>query len=188
MTKVIFDTSMSLDGFMTAAGVRPEEPLGDGGQRLHEWAMGGDERSRRLLADAVGELGAAICGRRTYDQSLPWWGPDGPTGPARRPLVVVTHEPPAEAPPGGVYEFADGIASALERAKAAAAGATVCVMGGADVGRQFLAAGLVDEIQIHLVPVLFGGGTRMFEELAVDLEVLEVIEAEAATHLRYRVL
>ena len=187
MTKVIFDTSMSLDGFMTAAGVRPEAPLGDGGERLHEWAMGGDERGRRLLADAVGELGAAICGRRTYDQSLPWWGLDGPTGPARRPLVVVTHDPPAEAPPGGVYEFADGIASALERANAAADGATVCVMGGADVGRQFLAAGLIDEIQIHLVPVLFGGGTRMFEELAVDLEVLEVIEGETATHLRYRV-
>ena len=74
MTKVIFDISMSLDGFVTASNVRPEEPMGDGGQRLHEWAFGEDERNRELLAEAVDAVGAVIAGRRTYDISVPWWG------------------------------------------------------------------------------------------------------------------
>jgi dihydrofolate reductase len=114
-------TSISLDGFMNAANVRPEEPLGVGGERLHEWAMGGDERGRELLAGAVAALGAVIAGRRTYDLSVPWWGADGPTGAARRPVFVVTHAAPAESPEGGVYSFVtDGIESALRRAKAAA--------------------------------------------------------------------
>jgi dihydrofolate reductase len=103
MTKVIFDISMSLDGFVTASGVRPEEPMGDCGQRLHEWARGEDDRNRRILEDAVAAEGAGIAGRTTYDTSLPWWGADGPTGPARRPLFVVTHAPPSTAPEGGVH-------------------------------------------------------------------------------------
>ena len=90
MGNVVFDTSMSLDGFMTAANVRPDEPLGDGGQRLHEWAFGGDKRSSELLAQAGREIGAVVCGRNTYDQSIPWWGADGPTGPARMAVFVVT--------------------------------------------------------------------------------------------------
>jgi hypothetical protein len=80
MTKVIFDMSMSLDGFVNAANVRSEEPMGDGGERLHEWAFGGDERNRELLAEAVNSLGAVIAGRRTYDLSVASWGADGPTG------------------------------------------------------------------------------------------------------------
>jgi len=82
MTKVIFDISMSLDGFVTASNVRPEEPLGDGGRRLHEWAFGEDERNRELLEEAVNFVGAVIAGRRTYDLSVPWWGAD-----ARRVLL-----------------------------------------------------------------------------------------------------
>ena len=74
MTKVIFDISMSLDGYMTAANARPEEPMGDDGQRLHEWAFGGDERNRELLAEAVNFVGAVITGRRNYDVSVAWWG------------------------------------------------------------------------------------------------------------------
>ena len=74
MTKLIFDISMSLDGFVTASNVRPEEPMGDGGQRLHEWAFGEDERNRELLAEAVDAVGAVIAGRRTYDFSVAWWG------------------------------------------------------------------------------------------------------------------
>src|SRR3712207_6822028 len=100
MSKVIFDISMSLDGFVTAANVRPEEPMGDGGQRLHEWAFGDDERNRELLAEAVHSLGAVIAGRRTYDHSVPWWGADGPTGPARVPVFVVTHAEPEDVPGG----------------------------------------------------------------------------------------
>jgi dihydrofolate reductase len=189
MSKVIFDISMSLDGFVTAANVRPEAPLGDGGERLHDWvsAEGGSE----YLERTVSGLGAVIAGRRTYDGSVPWWGPDGPSGPARRPVFVVTHEPPAESPEGGVYTFVtDGIASALQQAKAAAGDKDVCVMGGADVGCQFIAAGVVDEISIHLVPVLFGAGTRMFEHLNgehIQLEPIGVTETPAASHMRFRV-
>src|SRR5215210_5427003 len=105
MIKVIFDMSMSLDGFGTASNVRPEAPLGDGGQRLHEWAFGEDEHNRELLAEAVNFVGAVIAGRRTYDLSVPWWGADGPTGPARVPVFVVTHAEPEEVPEGGVVHI-----------------------------------------------------------------------------------
>jgi dihydrofolate reductase len=119
-------------------------------------------------------------------------GADGPSGEARRPLFVVTHEAPEESPEGGVYTFVtDGIGSALERAKAASGGKVVTVMGGASIGQQYIAARFVDEISIHLVPVLFGGGTRMFEHLGgehIELEPIEAIETRAATHLRYRIV
>jgi dihydrofolate reductase len=183
MTRVILDTSMSLDGFMTGPGVTPEAPMGDGGLRLHEWAF--DERGRSYLADAVGGLGAVVAGRRTYDLSVPWWGADGPTGAARRPVFVATHR---EEPAHGVYTFAAGAEAALERAKAAAGDDVVCVMGGADVGRQLITAGLVDEISVHLVPVVLGGGTPMFAGLGrVELGPPEVVATPLATHLRYRV-
>ena len=192
MGKTVFDISMSLDGFMTAANQTPEEPMGDGGQRLVEWAFGSDETSRHLLERAVGGLGAVICGRRTYDHSLPWWGEDGPSGPARRPVFVVTHDVPAEYPPGGVYKYVtDGIESALEQARTAAVDKDVCVMGGADLGRQYLAAGLLDEISIHLVPILLGSGTRMFEDVHkghVQMEIVDTVATPSATHLRYRIV
>ena len=192
MTKVIFDISMSLDGFVTASNVRPEQPMGDGGQRLHEWVTGGDERNRELLAEAMNVVGAVIAGRRTYDISVPWWGADGPAGLARVPVFVVTHEAPAESPEGGVYTFVtDGIEGALEQAKAAAGDKDVAVMGGADIGQQYVRAGLVDEISIHLVSVLFGGGTRLFEHLGsehIQLETADVIETPTATHLLFRVV
>ena len=192
MAKVIFDISMSLDGFVTASNVRPEEPLGDGGRRLHEWAFGEDERNRELLAEAVNFVGAVIAGRRTYDLSLPWWGADGPAGPARVPVFVVTHAEPEEVPEGGVYTFVtDGIESALEEAKAAAGDKDVAVMGGADIGQPYIRAGLIDEISIHLVPVLLGGGTRMFEHLGsqhIQLETAGVVETPEATHLRFTVV
>lgn len=191
MSKVVFDISMSLDGYIAAANRRPEEPLGDGGQRLHEWAFGQDERSRKMLEDAVEGLGAVICGRQTYDTSVRWWGADGPTGPARRPVFVVTHRPPADSPDNGVYTFvANGIGSALEQAVAAAAGKAVTVMGGADIGRQFIAAGLVDELSIHLVPVLFGSGTRLFDEFDGDhiqLDPVATVETPTAIHTTFRV-
>src|SRR5215203_5034364 len=159
MTRVIFDISMSLDGYMTATNVSAEEPLGDGGQRLHEWAFGEDEHNRELLAEAVDSVGAVIAGRRTYDLSVPWWGADGPSGPARVPVFVVTHAEPEDTREGGVYTFVDGIESALEEAKAVAGDKDVAVMGGAEIGQQYIKAGLIDEISIHLVSVLLGSGT-----------------------------
>lgn len=192
MGRTVFDISMSLDGFITASNQTPEEPMGDGGEHLHDWAFGSDETNRRFFERAGEALGAVICGRRTYDHSLPWWGADGPTGLARRPVFVVTHDVPAENPAGGVYRFVtDGIESALQQARGAAADKDVSVMGGADLGRQYIAAGLVDEISIHLVPVLFGAGTRMFEDLRkghVRLEPVDALATPSATHLRYRVV
>ena len=190
MTKVTYDMSMSLDGFVAAAGRTGEEPLGQGGERLHGWAFGGDDRDRAVLMDGVGGTGAVITGRRNYEDSVPWWGPDGPTGPERVPVFVVTHRAPDAQPEGGVYTFVTGgIEQALEQAKAAAGDKGVCVMGGPDVGRQYLEAGLVDEISVHLVPVLFGAGTSMFGDLAshVTLEPLSTIQTAQATHLRYAV-
>jgi dihydrofolate reductase len=187
--KVIFDMSVSLDGFVTASQQTAEEPLGKGGERLHDWAMG-DEANRELLGRGFVRLGAFVAGRRTYDHSVPFWGPDGPTGKARRQVFVVTHEAPAESPEDGVYTFVtDGLESALEQAKAAAGDKDVAIMGGPDIGNQYLAAGLVDEIGLHVVPVLFGSGTRMFGGLAkhLELEPVEVLHTPAATHLRYRV-
>jgi dihydrofolate reductase len=193
MSKTIFDISMSLDGFITASNQTPEEPLGEGGeQHLHDWAFGTDETNRRFLERAVDGLGACICGRRTYDHSLPWWGADGPSGLARRPVFVVTHQAPTQNPPGSVYRFVtDGIENALRQARTAAGDKDVTIMGGADLGRQYLAAGLVNEISIHLVPVLFGTGTRMFEDLHkghVRLQAVDVLSTPSATHLRYRIV
>jgi len=192
MGKVNFDISMSLDGFITATGRSPEEPLGEGGERLHEWAFGDDEHDRDVLRRGVGGTGAVIAGRRTYQESVPWWGADGPTGPARLPVFVLCHEVPKEAPEGGVYTFVtEGIEATLERARDAAGEKDVTVMGGAQTGQQYLRAGLIDELSIHLVPVLFGGGARMFENLADEhlrLENLGSTQTASATHLRFRVL
>jgi dihydrofolate reductase len=191
MGKVVFDISMSLDGFITAANQRPEEPMGDGGERLHQWLFGDDPRDRQVLTDGATALGAVIAGRRTYDDSLPWWGADGPTGPDRVPVYVLSHDLPEKVPDGGVYSFVtDGIEAALAQARAAAGDKDVTVMGGADTGQQYLRAGLVDELSIHLVPVLFGSGTRMFEHLGdqhLQLEHAGTVQTAAATHLRYRV-
>jgi dihydrofolate reductase len=188
MGTVIFDTSMSLDGFMTAADRTPQVPLGPGGEVLTEWAMD-DQGGVELLGRWVGQLGASIAGRVTYDTSLPWWGPNGPSGAARRPLFVVTHEEPQETVEGGVYAFVtDGIEAALAQAQAAAGDRDVVVMGGADIGQQYLRAGLIDELQIHLAPVVFGAGTRMFEDIGrLDLEPVETVRTERATHLRFRI-
>lgn len=192
MGKTVFEISMSLDGFITASNQTPEEPLGAGGeQHLHDWAFNTDETNRHFLRRAVDGLGAYVCGRRTYDHSVPCWGADGPSGLARRAVFVVTHEAPTPIPPGSVYRFVtDGIESALEQARAAAEEKDVAIAGGADVGRQYLAAGLVDEISIHVVPVLFGTGTRMFEDLHtrhVPLQVIDTLSTPSATHLRYRI-
>jgi len=191
MGKVIYDISMSLDGFITAANVRPEAGLGDGGERLHDWAFNSkDPRNRELLAKGA-SLGAIISGRHNYDLSVPYWEADGPTGAARVPTVVVSHSIPNDTPGGGVYIFADGIETALETAKKAAGDKDVAIMGGGNIAAQFIKLGLVDEISIHLVPVLFGSGIRLFEHLDskhIPLETVEVIETAEAIHLRFRIV
>ncbi len=181
---------MSLDGFVTARAVTAEQPMGREGARLHTWARDTPSpRNAELLEASVAEAGAFICGRRTYDLSLPWWGADGPTGPARVPLVVVTHDEPDDAPDDGVYTFVDGVADAVARAQQVAGARPIAVMS-ADIGRQCLLAGLVDEVSVHLVPVLLGDGTRLFEAVggtAIELGVPGVVETAEVTHLRYPV-
>jgi dihydrofolate reductase len=192
MSKVIFDISMSLDGFITAANRTPEEPLGDGGEALHDWYFGKDPLNREYVKSAASGFGAVIAGRRTYDDSLPWWGADGPTGPKRKPVFVVTHQAPESSPPNGVYTFVtDGLSAAVDQAKTAAGTNDITVMGGASIGQQYLAAGLVDEISLHIVPVLFGAGTRMFEQLGeghLRLEPISVLSTPTAIHTRYRIV
>ena len=193
MSKVIFDISMSLDGFITGANRTPAEPLGEEGEHLHDWAFNSkDEYNRDLISQSVRTTGAVICGRRTYDDSLPFWGADGPTGAARLPVFVVTHHVHKESPEGGVYTFVtDGIESTLQKAKKAAGDKHVSVMGGADIGQQYIKTGLVDEVSIHLVPVLFGSGTPMFANLGethIQLEPGQVTETPEAIHLRLRII
>ena len=191
MGRVIFQTSMSLDGFMTASEQTPEEPLGKGGEQLHEWGFSSDPLDRQYAERGMGHGGATIVGRVTYEHSLPWWGADGPSGAERVPVFIVTHEAPAESPDNGVYHFVtDGIESAVQQAKDTAGDQDVVIVGGAHLGRELIAAGLVDEIQIHLVPVLFGSGTRMFEDMGIghlQLEPIEVVDRPLATHIRYRI-
>ena len=193
MSTVVFDISMSLDGFITASDQTMAEPMGVGGERLHAWLSDGDERDLDVLETGVGSAGAVITGRRNYEHALPWWGADGPTGQARLPVFVVCGEVPADVPEGGVYTFVtDGIERAVQQAADAAGSKAVCVMGGAETARSFLAANLVDELSIHLVPVLFGTGTRLFEGLALDqhvaLENVSALQTRSATHLRYRII
>jgi dihydrofolate reductase len=191
VSSVVFDISMSLDGYIRAANPRPDEPLGVGGEALHAWAMNDDDAAGRdVLSRAAAGTGAVICGRVTYDDSIRWWQADGPTGPARLPVFVLTHAAPSDPPAVGVYVFVTtGIEDALAQARDAADGKTVTIMGGPAVGNQFLRAGLVDELSIHLVPVLFGAGTRLTESLPahIDLEVVDLVSAPSATHLRYRI-
>ena len=190
MGKVMYDISMSLDGFITAANVRPEAGLGDDGERLHNWAFNSaDPRNRELLAKGA-SLGAIITGRHNYDLSVPYWEADGPTADARVPTIVVSHSVPKDIPDGGVYSFANGIEPALEKARKAAGNKDVAIMGGGNIATQFIELDLVDEISIHLVPVLFGSGIRLVEHLGkhIALETFDVIETKEAIHMRFRVV
>ena len=189
MGKVSISISVSLDGYINGPDVTLEQGLGRGGEALHEWAFNGNEKNREVVDAAGHGTGAIICGRRTYDLSIQWWGADGPTGEQRIPVFVLTHSVPDDVPEGSVYTFVTGgIEDALEQAEAAAGDGSVAVGGGAETFRQYLAAGLVDEIGINLVPVLLGGGTPLFGEGEQSkLELLEVIDTPLATHLRYRV-
>jgi dihydrofolate reductase len=190
MGKVIFDISMSLDGYIVAPGQTSQAPLGEGGERLHEWAFGGDENSLELMRNANATLGAIITGRTNYDHALPWWGVDGPTGASRLPVVVLTHREPEQVPPNGVYTFVtEGPQTALAAARELAGDGDISVMGGADIGRQFIAAGLVDELSLHVAPLMFGGGLRMFDDLPGrrELTLMDCLGTGSAVHLRYRV-
>ena len=187
MSAVRFEISMSLDGYVTASGVRPDEPMGDGGQVLHEWAFGDDERGRDVHADSQDTVGASIAGRRTYDLSIPWWGANGPGSEARTPTIIMSHSEPENVPKGGVYAFAGSPEDAVATATAIAGDKDVDVFS-ASIGGQLLRAGLVDEVGVHLVPVLLGLGTRLLDDAGghIRLQITRIVEEAKATHLRYR--
>jgi dihydrofolate reductase len=203
MGKVAVDISVSLDGFITGPNDNLEQPLGEGGERLHDWvygleswrkrhglAGGSSDRDAEVLDEAFRTLGAVVLGKRMFDLAKGW----GDNPPFHVPVFVLTHHArDTEVKEGGTtFTFVtDGIESALEQAKAAAGDKDVSVAGGANTIQQYLCAGLLDELQIHLVPLLFGEGRRLFDDLdndQVELKRTRVVESPTGvTHLRFRV-
>jgi dihydrofolate reductase len=186
MGSVVIDMSMSLDGYIAAPNDTPEQGLGEDGMRLHNWAFDDPSVFEQIFGDLTQNTGAVIMGRRSYDNSIENWGGKGPLGDV--PCFVVTHRP--LDPPDPVFTVVtDGIESALAKAREAAGDKQIGLMG-ADIDQQFLAAGLVDELRIHLVDVLLGGGRRLFDQLPkrVELELTGVTQTDGVTHLEYRVL
>jgi len=190
---VIFDISMSLDGFITGANPHPETGwggLGEGGEQLHSWAFDSADPRNREVMEWYATLGANIFGRTGYNHSILNWGADGPAGAARIPTVIVSHSAPEDVPKGGVYTFVASVEAALETAQKLAGDKDIYITG-ADVAGQFLRRGMIDEVSIHLVPVLFGSGRRLFEGLYsehISLEIIEVIQTAEAIHMRFRVV
>lgn len=178
--------SMSLDGFVTGPNLTEHPGLGEGGEVLHAW-LGGDQR-KRMIDETFGSVGAVITSRKVYELTGGW----GEDGFYRMPVFVITHRAHDVVVKGETtFNFVtDGVQSAIEQAKAAAGDKKVHVMGGASVIQQALQAKLVDELAIHLAPVLLGAGTPLFDQLdnPIELEPAGVVESQPATHLRFRVL
>ncbi|MFF6987275.1 dihydrofolate reductase family protein [Streptomyces sp. NPDC010273] len=190
--KVISGMSMSLDGFITGPDDNRANPLGIGGERLHQWVQDMDDADAKVLAEMADGVGAVLMGRHSYDicEGEGGWGDGGPVG--KVPCVVLTHRAPdpADVVAPDVFTFVtDGIESAVARAKAIANGRDIGVHGAA-VAQQALNAGLLDEVHIMLVPVLLGAGKRLFDHLGgpVELRRLWSRESPDITHLRFEVL
>lgn len=205
MSKVMMGVTMSLDGFIAGPNDSPEHPLGEGGERLFEWYSSGDTEytfpasdmvfkisaaSADMLRKVFSSLGAIVTGRRTFDITDGWDG----RHPLDLPVFVVTHDVPhdwVEAHPDAPFTFVtEGVESAVRQAQAVAGDKNVAV-GAASLVQQCLAAGLLDEVHVDLVPVLLGGGVRLFDKLGprtIELEKAEVIDAPDVTHLTYRVV
>src|SRR5918995_6310218 len=196
MTKVIAGITTSVDGYVAGPDDGPGKGLGEGGERLHYWVFGGpwtydaeptggpSGEDAAWLEEAMSGLGAIVGGRYTYE-AAEHWGDENPFG---VPFFIVTHRP-EEQPPGDAFTFVDGLEEAVARAKETAGDRNVDVMGGADVIRQALEAGLVDELTIVVAPVILGGGKRLFEGFSssLDLEHLGARQSQHATFIDYRV-
>ena len=212
MSKLRFTITMSLDGYVAGPNQTLENPLGEEGERLHDWAIplkffremhgesGGETGTNDdVLRENHENLGATIMGRNMFgggpgpwgDGSWKgWWG-DNP--PYHTAVFVLTHHArePLEMDGGTTFFFVtDGIESAFRRAKEAAGGKDVLVAGGADVAQQYLAAGLVDEMELHVVPLLLGGGARLLDNVGSDVkfEQIRSLGSPGVTHLKYRVI
>jgi dihydrofolate reductase len=210
MPELILDISMSLDGFVAGPNATLDDPLGENGMRLHEWIFvtkawreahgleGGEESADSELAgELIGQASATVMGRRMFSggqgpweddpNASAWWGEDPPF---HHPVFVLTHHArePLQLKGGTTFTFVtDGIESALEQAREAAGDGDIRLAGGADVVQQYLRAGLLDQLQLHVVPVLFGDGVRLFDENQGTLELARVLDSPTGvTHLTYR--
>ena len=211
MPQLKLEITMSLDGFVAGPDPSLDDPLGRGGERLHEWVVrlaswrerhgleGGEENiDSEIVAETTASVGAHIMGRRMFSggsgpweddpNANGWWGDTPPFG---KPVFVLTHharEPLALE--GTTFTFVtDGIETALDLAREGAGDKDVQISGGADVAQQYLRAGLLDELQIHVAPILLGSGTRLFEDAGgVEIEQTSVVPSDRVTHLRYRVV
>jgi len=196
MTKVTAAITTSVDGYVAGPNDGPGNGLGDGGERLHYWVFGGPwtyaEEPRgeatgedaAWLSETIATMGAVVGGRSTYEASGHW----GDENPWEVPFFIVTHRP-EEEPAGGAFTFVSGVREAVERAAQAAGDKDVHVMGGADVIRQALEAGLVDELTVIVAPVVLGGGKRLFDGFSesLELEHLGARQSRYATFIDYRV-
>jgi len=211
MSKLRFTISMSLDGFVAGPDQSLDNPLGIGGEQLHEWALplaawraphgleGGEvNESSKVVEASLTNVGATIMGRNMFgggpgpwDERKPWngWWRDNP--PFHHPVFVLTHHArePLELEGGTTFTFVtDGIEAALAQARRAADGKDVALSGGARAAQQYLAAGLLDEMQLSVVPVLLGSGTRLLENVGADLHGLEPVHTVGTpkvTHLKF---
>lgn len=196
MTRVVAGITTSIDGYITGPGDGPGQGLGENGERLHYWVFGGPwtyadpARGEPTGEDAVffsdmrSRIGAVVGGRGTYEAASHWGG-ENPWG---LPFFIVTHRP-EEEPPGGAFTFVTGVPTAVEQALEVAGNQDVSVMGGADIIRQALAAGLLDELTMIIAPVIMGAGKRLFDGFAgsLDLEHIGVRQSPYATFIDYRV-
>jgi len=210
MSSVTCQVSISLDGFVAGPNQSLDNPIGEGGMRLHQWAFathswreqhgleGGERNPDSEVADDVARgIGAYIMGRKMFGGGggpwdatwTGWWGEDPPF---RAPVFVLTHHArePLVMKGGTTFTFVtDGIESALEQARSAAGGEVVAVAGGASAVRQYLAAGVLDQVHLHIVPIILGAGERLLEGVGdPKLEPVEVVASPAVTHVRYRVV
>ncbi len=197
MTKVTAGITTSLDGYISGPNDGPGCGLGEGGERLHYWVFGGpwsyDSGARgeptgadkEVLDEAMARVGAVVGGRGTYEAAEAWGGHN----PFGVPFFIVTHRPEDEPADAG-FTFVSGLDDAIARARGAAGDKDVFVMGGADLIRQALRAGYVEELSISIAPVVLGGGKRLFEgfEQTVGLEHLRLRQSPFATHITYRVM
>jgi dihydrofolate reductase len=191
MGLVICDMSVSLDGYVTGPNDSRENPFGDGAEMLHDWFRPGTatDDDRAILHKVVDGAGAVVTGRKSFDKNEGdgGWGDGGPLG--DMPCFVVTHNAPVRRYPPVFTFVTDGVASAIGQAKKTAGDKTVHLHG-ATVMQQALPLGLVDEIHVHVMPVLVGGGTRLFGTLdsSITLERIQALATPAATHIAFRVI
>jgi dihydrofolate reductase len=191
MGNVVLHFSMSLDGFVAGPDISVEQPMGAGGERLHEWMFRAkpdrNQIDDELVREAYSSVGAVVLGRRTFEVGLGQWGDT----PYPAPSFVLTHEPRESlAMKSASFTFVtDGIESAVRQAKAAAGEKVVSVMG-ANTAQQVLKAGLADELQIQLIPVLLGAGARLFDYIGtqqIELLNTKAVQSPSVTHLHFRI-